>query len=69
MLLKIVGHIRQELELVTIESHEKCFRNLKGAKEFSLRRSYLVTARKNGVSSIDALRMLFKGEKPFFMRE
>ena len=47
----------------------KCFRDLNGAKGFCLRRSYLVTARKNGVSSTDALRMLFKGEKPFFMRE
>ena len=47
----------------------KCFRNRKGAVGFCLRRSYIITARKNGMKATDALRMLSKGETPFFMKE
>jgi transposase len=46
-----------------------CFRSMDGAKEFCLIRSYLVTARKNGVRPTDALRMLFNGKIPPFMKK
>ncbi|OFZ37664.1 MAG: hypothetical protein A2385_01895 [Bdellovibrionales bacterium RIFOXYB1_FULL_39_21] len=46
-----------------------CFRSMDGAQEFCLIRSYLVTARKNGLSPTDALRMLFNGEIPPFMKK
>jgi len=45
-----------------------CFRSMDGAQEFSLIRSYLVTARKNGMGASEALRILFKGERPSFMK-
>ena len=45
-----------------------CFRSMDGAQEFSLIRSYLVTARKNGMGASEALRILFKGDRPEFMQ-
>lgn len=45
-----------------------CFRSLKGAKVFCRIRSYLVTCRKNGVNPTDALRMLFDGKLPDFVK-
>jgi transposase len=45
-----------------------CFRSMDGAQEFSLIRSYLVTARKNGMGPSEALRVLFKGDRPEFMQ-
>ena len=44
------------------------FRSMEGAKEFSLIRSYIVTARKNGMGASESLRVLFRGEKPDFMK-
>jgi len=45
-----------------------CFRNMIGAEEFCLIRSYIVTARKNGMGASEALRILFRGEIPSFMK-
>lgn len=47
----------------------KCFRSIEGAKRFCLLRSYIVTARKNGMDATEALGCLFLGKIPFFMRE
>ncbi len=46
-----------------------CFRNMEGAEEFSLIRSYIMTARKNGVSATEAIRDLLDGKIPSFMLE
>ena len=45
-----------------------CFRSMEGAKEFSLIRSYIVTARKNDMGPSEALRILFSGKTPAFMK-
>jgi len=45
-----------------------CFRSLDGAKIFCRIRSYLSTCRKQGVSSSRALKMLFRGDLPDFVR-
>lgn len=50
--------------------HQKisgCFRSMKGAQMFCRIRSYLSTCRKQGVSSSDALNLLFQGKWPAFM--
>ena len=47
----------------------KCFRSLPGARRFCLLRSYIITARKNGMTATEALICLFKKEIPPFMRE
>jgi transposase len=44
-----------------------CFRSKLGAKFFSRIRSYLSTCAKNGVSSAEALRLLFEGQWPAFL--
>jgi len=43
-----------------------CFRSLEGAKIFCRLRSYLSTCRKHGISSSDALELLFDGKLPDF---
>ncbi|MBI5797268.1 MAG: hypothetical protein HZA47_13300, partial [Planctomycetes bacterium] len=43
-----------------------CFRSMEGAKIFCHVRSYLSTCRKQGVSSSQALEILFRGELPDF---
>ena len=43
-----------------------CFRSMEGAKIFCRIRSYLSTCRKQGVSSSQALEILFRGELPDF---
>ena len=45
-----------------------CFRTLRGAEDFCLIRSYLSTCRKQGLHPMDALRALFAGAKPKFMK-
>jgi transposase len=45
-----------------------CFRAERGAKDFCLIRSYLSTCRKQGMTPIEALRALFNGAKPKFMK-
>ncbi len=45
-----------------------CFRTLRGAEDFCLIRSYLSTCRKQGVHPMEALRALFSGAKPKFMK-
>lgn len=44
-----------------------CFRSMEGAQIFGRIRSYLVTCRKHDINPTQALRLLFAGEKPFFM--
>lgn len=45
-----------------------CFRSMEGANIFCRVRSFLSTCRKNNVSPTDALRGLFEGKLPAFMR-
>ena len=45
-----------------------CFRSIDGARIFCRVRSYLSTCRKQGVTSSQALRMVFSGEIPAFMK-
>jgi transposase len=45
-----------------------CFRSWGGAKIFCRVRSYLSTCRKQGVSASEALRLLFEGKLPEFMK-
>lgn len=45
-----------------------CFRTERGARDFCLIRSYLSTCRKQGIHPMEALRLLFEGEKPKFMK-
>ncbi len=44
-----------------------CFRSMLGAKMFCRIRSYLSTARKQGVSAAEALNLLFQGKLPAFV--
>lgn len=44
-----------------------CFRSERGAKDFCLLRSYIMTARKQGVHPIEAIKSLFEGKRPKFM--
>ncbi len=46
-----------------------CFRSMEGAYIFCRIRSYISTCRKHGMAVTTALKMLFKGEMPDFMRE
>ena len=44
-----------------------CSRSLQGAKISCRVRSYIDTCRKNNITEIQALEMLFNGKKPDFM--
>jgi transposase len=46
-----------------------CFRSMEGAYIFCRIRSYISTCRKHGMAVTTALKMLFKGETPDFMRD
>jgi len=51
--------------------HQKisgCFRSMEGAYIFCRIRSYISTCRKHGITVPNALKMLFRGEMPEFMR-
>lgn len=45
-----------------------CFRSIEGAKIFCRIRSYILTCRKNGIGPTEALKLLFDGELPNFMK-
>ena len=45
-----------------------CFRSFEGATAFCRCRSYISTCRKQGLTSSAALRLLFDGENPSFMK-
>ena len=62
------NHAEREIRMTKV--HQKisgCFRSMQGAKMFCLIRSYIVTSRKHGISPMEALQILFKGEKPAYM--
>jgi transposase len=46
-----------------------CFRSMEGAYMFCRIRGYLLTCRKNDVSTTDALRLLFQGKMPAFVTD
>jgi transposase len=59
-----------ELAHRMLKVHQKisgCFKGITGAKIACRIRSYIDTCRKNNVPAIEALEMLFRGEKPDFM--
>jgi len=45
-----------------------CFRSMKGAKIFCRVRSYLSACKKNNVPAAEALRLLLKGDMPYFLK-
>lgn len=45
-----------------------CFRSMEGAKIFCRIRSYILTCRKNGVGPTEALKLLFDGKLPSFIK-
>jgi transposase len=45
-----------------------CFRSMEGARIFCRVRSYILTCRKNGVGPSEALKLLFDGKSPSFMK-
>jgi transposase len=45
-----------------------CFRSIEGAQIFCRIRSYILTCRKNGIGPTQALKLLFDGELPNFMK-
>lgn len=60
-----------ERDIRMTKVHQKisgCFRSMKGAEMFCRIRSYLLTCRKQGVSSADAMALLFNDELPEFAR-
>lgn len=60
-----------ERDIRMTKVHQKisgCFRSMKGAEMFCRIRGYLLTCRKQGVSSADAMTLLFNDELPEFAK-
>jgi transposase len=59
--MKMASVIRQKIS--------GCFKSLEGANIFCRVRSYLLSAKKHGISPTDALQTLFQGKLPDFCLE
>ena len=58
-----------DLRMTTVQQKiSGCFRSMNGAHIFCRIRSYLSTCRKNGVNANTALKLLFLGTFPDFIR-
>lgn len=60
-----------EREIRMTKVHQKisgCFRSMAGAMIYCRIRSYIKTCQKNGIKPIEALKMLFEGTTPEFMK-
>jgi hypothetical protein len=57
----------RDLRMIKVEQKVSgCFRSWEGAYQYCRIKGYLSTCKKHGISSSDALKLLFNGEKPVF---
>ena len=62
------NQVENDLRMTKVQQKiSGCFRSFEGAEAFCRCRSYISTCRKQGLSSSEALRMLFDGKIPAFM--